>query len=353
VQRIVDYSALTRPTTRAEVSAFKSATLASGKKWAAVAPVNFIVIGVVIVLALVFLLNSTSSALSAVVRGVFSGSSGASAAIIVPAILVVGLGTLFVVLATVFGSSRWKSWMRLSQFADANGFVFSPSDANPSYPGSIFGLGHTRASSNHLRTFAGRFLDYGNYTYATGSGKSRAEHKWGFLALGLDRSLPHMILDAKSNNSFFRSNLPSTFSKDQVLSLEGDFDEYFTLYCPAQYETDALYVFTPDLMALLIDEASPFDVEIIDNWMFVYSTGHFSMLEPAVHERLLRIVDTVGAKTLTQTARYADERVGNPAANIVAPQGRRLARGFPAALISLGVLVLVGIAINILSSIVR
>lgn len=353
MQRIVDYSALTRPTTRAEVSAFKSATLASGKKWAAVAPMNFVVIGIVLVLALVFLLNSTSSALSAVVRGVFSGSSGASAAIIVPAILVVGLGTLFVVLATVFGSSRWKTWMRLSQFADANGFVFSPSDTKPSYPGSVFALGHTRFASDHLRTFDGRFLDYGNYTYVTGSGKTRAEHKWGFLALGLDRSLPHMILDAKSNNSFFGSNLPSAFSKNQVLSLEGNFDDYFTLYCPEQYETDALYVFTPDLMALLIDEASPFDVEIVDNWMFVYSRGHFSMLEPAVHERLLRIVDTVGAKTLTQTARYADERVGNPAANIIAPQGRRLARGVPAAAILAGLFVLGAIVINIVSTMAR
>ena len=92
-----------------------------------------------------------------------------------------------------------------------------------------------------------------------------------------------------------------------MLSLEGDFDQYFTLYCPKQYERDALYVFTPDLMALCIDEAAPFDIEVIDKWMFVYSATAFDMQQPWVYERLLRIAFTVGAKTLTQTDHYADD----------------------------------------------
>ena len=152
------------------------------------------------------------------------------------------------------------------------------------------------------------------------------------MALQLDRALPHMVLDSTANNGIFGSNLPATFNKDQVLHLEGDFDKHFTLYCPKEYERDALYVFTPDLMALLIDAvsiqaSSPFDVEIIDKWMFVYSSAAFDLRQPALHQRLLGIVDTVGAKTLSQTDRYRDERVGDFTANIVAPQGQRLKRG--------------------------
>ena len=82
-------------------------------------------------------------------------------------------------------------------------------------------------------------------------------------------------------------------------------------------------------MALLIDNAAPFDVEIMDKWMFVYSASSFDMTQPAVHHRLLSIVDTVGAKTLTQTDRYVDERVADFAANVVAPPGQRLRRRFP------------------------
>jgi hypothetical protein len=250
---------------------------------------------------------------------------------IVPLFFIALFGFLgAIIYRSQFGSRVWQTRLRLSEFAAANGMVYSPRSGEPNYPGAIFGIGSTRAVTDHVRTSTGRFLDIGNYSYVTGSGKSRQTHTWGFMALQLDRSLPNMMLDSKANNSFLGTNLPAAFSKDQVLSLEGDFDRYFTLYCPRQYERDALYVFTPDLMALLIDEAAPFDVEIVDTWMFVYSSQLLSAAtKPHVFERMARIADTVGAKTLSQTDRYSDERVGDPLANIVAPQGRRLKRGIP------------------------
>ena len=231
--------------------------------------------------------------------------------------------------------------MRLDAFASANGLTFSPHSADPSYPGAIFQLGQSRFAIDHLRSASDRFLDYGNYRYTTGSGKNRSTRTWGFMALQLDRALPNMMLDSKANNGLFGTNLPAAFKTDQILHLEGDFDDYFTLYCPKQYERDALYVFTPDLMALLIDNAAPFDVEIVDTWMFVYSSAALDMRLPAVHQRMLRIVDTVGSKALSQTDRYRDERVGDFAANVVAPQGRRLKRGISV----VGIVVLVLFAV--------
>lgn len=239
--------------------------------------------------------------------------------------------TVFAIRHSVrFSNSRWPRWLKLDAFARANGMVFSPRDASPAYPGAIFGVGGGRTTTEHFRSADDRFLDYGNYQFVTSNGKSSTTHTWGFLALHLDRTLPHMVLDASGNNGLFgTSTLPATFDKSQVLSLEGDFNRYFTLYCPRAYERDALYVFTPDLMALLIDNASPFDVEIIDRWMFVYSTVAFDLEQPGLHQRMLQIVDTVGSKTLTQTDRYVDERIGQFPPNIVAPQGQRLRRRFP------------------------
>jgi hypothetical protein len=87
-------------------------------------------------------------------------------------------------------------------------------------------------------------------------------------------------------------------------------------------------------MALLIDNAGSFDVEIIDDWMFIYSVKPFAMTDPRVLHRLFSIVSTVGAKTLKQTERYRDERMTPAQPNIpgvsgsgretVAPEGRRL-----------------------------
>lgn len=261
-------------------------------------------------------------------------------------ILPVAVGAFAVVggvVAMVTGARRWPRLYRLTTFATANGMVFYPTAPGPNYPGAIFGHGSSRAIRDHFYRAEDRILDYGNYQYTTGSGKSQTTHHWWFLALQLDRTLPHMVLDSRANNLLFgTTNLPIAFAKDQVLSLEGDFDRHFRLYCPKEYERDALYVFTPDLMARCIDEAGDLDLEIVDDWLFAYASRPMDMASPAVHLRVRGFVDTLGAKAVTQTDQYADERVGGRsafAANAVAPQGARLRRGAPVVAILVGVVV--------------
>lgn len=269
----------------------------------------------------------------------------------VPRILILAAGGVVVIGAViawlaVARRANWRRWTRLDAFARANGLVFSPSGGSPAYPGAVFGVGDSREVLEHLTSAEPPLVDYGNTRYAIGSGKNRRTKTWGFLALQLHRALPHMVLDSTANNGFLgTTGLPTGFRRDQVLELEGDFNRHFTLYCPREYERDALYVFTPDLMALLIDHAAPFDVEIVDRWLFVYSPTRFDLLDPGVHERLRRIVDTVGAKTLSRTDRYVDERVEQPggrsigdvAPDVVAPSGRRLRRRVPVVAVVVGV----------------
>ena len=331
VNRVIDYSALTYPVPKEQVAAFKAASKTAGKPWAVVSVgtiVGLVLAGIVVVFMIV---TFAGTAISISVSSMSDGGDPIGfLGSIFPA-LFIGLIVFaaIVVVGRLLNGRNWETWYRLETFANANGMIFSPVDHNPYYPGAIFNLGDSRKSLNHLRSASDRYLDIGNYQYTTGSGKNRSTHNWGFMALHLDRRLPNMVLDSKANNGLFGgTNLPAYFDKKQILSLEGNFNDYFTLYCPREYERDALYVFTPDLMALLIDNAAPFDVEIVDDWMFVYSARPFPSADPGVYQRLFRIVDTVGAKTLAQTDRYVDENVGNFAANFVAPQGQRLKRGW-------------------------
>ena len=148
----------------------------------------------------------------------------------------------------------------------------------------------------------------------------------GFVSLTLPRQLPNLVLDAKRNNSLFGSSLLYAPIGNQRLSLEGDFDDYFNLYAPTGYERDALYVFTPDLMALMIDETSDFDVEIRGDQLVVYATQGLDLSKPATWLWIERIMSVVGAKTFRRADGYADERVGNVAANTIAPEGQALRR---------------------------
>ena len=158
-----------------------------------------------------------------------------------------------------------------------------------------------------------RFVEFANYQYTTGSGKNRTTHRWGYVAIKLDVPLPHIVLDARSNNGLFGSNLPATFDKDQRLSLEGDFDQHFALYCPEGYERDALYLFTPDIMARFIDNAAALDVEIVDDWLFLYGKREFSTLDPATWAWLFSVVAALLDK-FAQWARWRDERLQADAA---------------------------------------
>lgn len=338
--RVVDYSPLLTTPTPDEIGAYRTQARASGAPWANTTVQTLIAIVVVGFVGITILVPVVGGILVYLTDGIANGSPLTIVALLF-FVLVIAVFGFAVARVAIAGSGKWGRWLRMHRFAQANGFIFSPESPTPGYPGAIFQLGDSRKATEHFRTAEGRFLDFGNYQYTTGSGKNRTTRVWGFLAIELDRKLPHMVLDSKANNGLFGgTNLPATFDKDQILSLEGDFDRYFTLYCPKAYERDALYVFTPDLMALLIDNAAPFDVEIIDDWMFVYSSTAFPVAQPAVYQRLLRIVETVGAKTLTQTDRYQDDRAAAPfAENIVAPEGTRLKRG-----VSVGAIILIAVA---------
>lgn len=197
---------------------------------------------------------------------------------------------------------------RLHQFASINDMTYRPRIENPPLPGMIFGRGSSRAANDAVRREHPRFVEFANYRYTTGSGKNETTHRWGYVAVRLDVPLPHIVLDAKSNNGLFGSNLPTALDKSQRLELEGDFNRHFTLYCPEGYERDALYLFTPDIMARFIDDAAALDVEIIDDWLFFYAKRDFVTLDPATWTWLFSVVGAVTEK-LAQWARWRDEKL--------------------------------------------
>ena len=232
---------------------------------------------------------------------------------VLPIILVLGAVAAVILFLIRGGRVRQERRYRLDRFATANGMSYVPTLSSPALPGMIFGVGSARSANDLVRGERPRFVEFANYQYTTGSGKNRTTHRWGYVAIKLDVPLPHIVLDATSNNGLFGSNLPATFDKDQRLSLEGDFDRHFSLYCPEGYERDALYLFTPDIMARFIDNAAALDVEIVDDWLFLYGKREFSGLDPATWAWLFSVVAALLEK-FAQWARWRDERLQADAA---------------------------------------
>ncbi|MBO9625129.1 MAG: hypothetical protein J7484_01990 [Microbacterium sp.] len=258
-----------------------------------------IVVAVLAGLVLVPLLATT-------VIGLAVGGRDTSPLAVLPLLLIGGALVAIVVFSVAGWRRARETRYRLNLFAGANGMSYLEQVADPPLPGMIFGLGRARRSSDLLRGTTPRFVEFGNYQYTVGSGKNSTTHRWGYVAVKLDVPLPNIVLDAKGNNAF-GTNLPASFDRHQRLSLEGDFDRYFTLYCPAGYERDALYLFTPDIMARFIDNAAELDVEIVDDWLFLYTQRRVSTLDPATWAWLFGAVGALIVK-FDQWARWRDER---------------------------------------------
>jgi len=322
----LDLAPLLDPVPRDAVRAYRTAAVARGE-----APRGLGVVAIVAMLLVVLVAM-------AIGIGLASGDSGSPIGLVF--IVVAALVAVLAVRSLLSGSA-WQRWARLDRFARANGMRFTPQVDGSDEIGMIFDRGHDRTTSELMRLGDGWLdgrVETANYRYSvtTGSGKNRRTrvYRWAYLVIQLDRHLPQLVLDALQNDhrvfGIGTSNLPVSFASTQRLGLEGDFDQYFRLSVPAGYERDAVYVLTPDLMALLIDQAgtgSALDVEIVDDRIYFYAPGHLEYGDPTVWQRLTTIVRTVGAKTLRQTVRYADERVGDRAIDVVASQGRRLRRG--------------------------
>lgn len=235
--RTIDYAPLTDPVSSADLRAFRLQARALPGYGSTAGAAQVIVTVVALVVIGLTMLSFLAILVPVVQSGFSYGFSPQSAIVIGVPILFVAVFAVVIAAAVRGGFSyggRWETWLRLSRFAAANDLMFSPSDPNPQYPGAIFGQGENRFALDHLRSASDRFLDYGNYRYVVGSGKNSSTHNWGFMALQLDRALPHMVLDSRANNGLFGgTNLPAVFAKDQVLHLEGDFDQHFTLYGPS------------------------------------------------------------------------------------------------------------------------
>ena len=363
-----DARPLTEPVDARAVRAFDAEMRArggSGSGWATIVPivVVVVVVGVMLftgILPLIFIVALTAD----------SPVIPVAVALLMILVLAGAATGIVLLLRSVAAKSRTTRY-RLNRFAHANGMVYEDQVANPPLPGMIFGLGSARKAERLVRGYSPRFVEFGNYQYTTSSGKNSTTYRWGYVAVKLDVPLPNIVLDALGNNGF-GTNLPATFRKSQTLSLEGDFDKYFTLYCPQGYETDALYLFTPDIMARFMDNAAQLDVEIVEDWLFLYTKREVSTLDAATWAWLFGTVGALITK-FDQWARWRDERLRHLAVSAsieagsgthslpfappvgmltpppgVAHEGRRLKRG-----VRWGVVVLVvGLAVMWLGSMI-
>jgi hypothetical protein len=219
--------------------------------------------------------------------------------------------------------------------AAGRGWTFAAEAEPPSISGAVFGAIASGVVSDlvtapgfEFGTIAGfvggsRTEQYGTVT-VTMNVATPVPVDYGFLSIRLPRPMPHFVVDATANDGA-RSSLPIRIDGRQRVSLEGDFDDHFALYAPEGYDRDARYLFTPDVMALLIDETGDYDVELADDRLTVFTPTPWDLTDPTTWTRIDQLVGVLGGQAVRQASRYRDDRAGP--GEVVGSGGRRLDQG--------------------------
>lgn len=210
--------------------------------------------------------------------------------------------------------ARLAEWRR-TLTALANGFEPRPSQGagfaslittggRPLSPG-----GHGRGPGSRVTAFP-RFTAPGIEFGTLRGGAARPGDRWTYLTVTLPAPLPHLVLDATANDRLLESDLPTGVDRSQLIRLEGGFDAHFRVYSPVEYRTGALYVLTPDVMAALIDDASAFNAEILDDRLVLFRPGAASDFDdPAVWRAVGALLTGVVPRIVRKAERFYDERV--------------------------------------------
>jgi len=154
----------------------------------------------------------------------------------------------------------------MRQFAERNGFQYSAKGDYSNARGLVFAFGN-KNSKELTNEITGPVDDYpikiSNYSATTSSGKNSHDYFFTLFEVSGQNDLPQLFLNSKKAAFMSGPDSLLELDKDSILKLEGDFNKYFDLYVPPQYEQEALEIFTPDVMAELIDTSQKYDLEIV------------------------------------------------------------------------------------------
>ncbi|MGY1552515.1 hypothetical protein ACW5CM_12105 [Microbacterium sp. A588] len=194
--------------------------------------------------------------------------------------------------------SRITEW-RQTLTALANGF--EPQPTRRAHFRSLITVGNDETF--FYPRFVADGIEFGNLRRGRGGGDI-----WHYLVVKLPVPMPHLILGSEAAGGVSK-RLPVRVDPAQRLSLEGDFDRFFQVFAPERYERDALFVLPPDVMAALIDHASSFNIEIVDDSVVFFAPEAADYAKPHAWLAIDAALHGTAPPLVRTATRYRDENV--------------------------------------------
>ena len=182
----------------------------------------------------------------------------------------------------------------LRKFAESNGFKLSEEPGYKSI-GVVFDGQDNSLVTSHKIDGQLEGFNFSLY-WRPYSLKSTGKHYASFLGvieIELPKTMPHIFIDRKENN-FLGLDLLGSFSRKDIIELEGQFRKKYRVFYVDNYQVATLTILNPHFMSVLLDIDEPVDFEFVENKLFIY------YLEQTVDNEF--IVPSTSTKVLTATA---------------------------------------------------
>lgn len=188
------------------------------------------------------------------------------------------------------------------QFAELNGWKYKDDSDLSQEQGIMFRQGHSRIIYHCVEGIIDeRNFRIFNYNFSIGSGKHRKTYFYTVFAFKFNGTFPHIYLNNKANSYSIKIG--------ESIPLPAEFEKFFSLSAPKEYEIEALEIFTPDVLASLLDDKFGHDVEFVNQEMLIFFDGRISNFEQLDREfrRALDLEDLLDEKL----DRFKTETIGD------------------------------------------
>ena len=240
---------------------------------------------------------------------------------------------VFVVGYTVLAAVGFLWWavglsrrVKIAAFAWRNGWAYADVLDRTRRPGIAFSrVAHGRERAVVASRDERMPFELGmHHSVAHGQERATIQRPFAFIELPLPSSVPHIVLANRKRSIIPTLGLGRGAAR---MDLEGDFAKTFRLIVPEGYQPDALYVFTPDLMARVLDLGSGAEIELVSDRLYVYLPSRTRFDRAETMASALTLAEEFHRRFAARTDLYRDDAAGDLAAGAgvsVGLRGQRL-----------------------------
>ena len=240
---------------------------------------------------------------------------------------------VFVIGYTVLAAVAFAWWaiglsrrVKVAAFAWQNGWAYADALERTRRPGAPFArVAHGRERAVVACDDERMPFELGmHHSVSHGQERATIQRPFAFVELPLPSSVPHIVLANRRRSVIPTLGLGRGAAR---MDLEGDFAQTFRLIVPEGYQQDALYIFTPDLMARVLDLGSGAEIELVSDRLYVYLPGSTRFDRAHTMAAVMTLAEDFHRRFAARTALYRDDDAGEIAARAgvaVGLRGQRL-----------------------------